>query len=98
MSFYFNSRVCDLNDGYEFKCFVQPSQDGGATERAVWMHLSERRTELFREVKRMYHGHSPVLEDAWALSGPFWGRHYVFWAGEVPLCVIYEVFSPALER
>ena len=72
--------------------------DGGATERAVWMHLSERRTELFREVKRMYHGHSPVLEDAWALSGPFWGRHYVFWAGEVPLCVIYEVFSPALER
>ena len=31
----------------------------------------------------MYHGHSPVLEDAWALSGPFWGRHYVFWAGEV---------------
>ena len=57
--------------------------DGGATERAVWMHLSERRTELFREVKRMYHGHSPVLEDAWALSGPFWGRHYVFWAGEV---------------
>ena len=72
--------------------------DGGATERAVWMHLSERRTELFREVKRMYHGHSPVLEDAWALSGPFWGRHYVFWAGEVPLCVIYEVFSPALGR
>ena len=72
--------------------------DGGATERAVWMHLSERRTELFREVKRMYHGHSPVLEDAWELRGPFWGRHYVFWAGEVPLCVIYEVFRPALER
>ena len=62
------------------------------------MHLSERRTELFREVKRMYHGHSPVLEDAWALSGPFWGRHYIFWHDGVPMTVVYEVFSPHLER
>jgi hypothetical protein len=27
-----------------------------ATERAVWMHLSDKRTELYREVRRMYHG------------------------------------------
>ena len=70
--------------------------DGAATERAVWMHLSERRTELFREVRRLYRGASPALEEAWGEDGPFWGRHYVFWAGEVPLCVIYEVFSPRL--
>lgn len=70
--------------------------DGAATERAVWMHLSERRTELFREVRRLYRGASPALEEAWGEAGPFWGRHYVFWAGEVPLCVIYEVFSPRL--
>ena len=31
-------------------------------------------------------------------AGPFWARHYIFWAGEQPLCVIYEVFSPELER
>ena len=55
------------------------------------MHLSERRTELFREVRRLYRGASPALEEAWGEDGPFWGRHYVFWAGEVPLCVIYEV-------
>ncbi|ACO67638.1 predicted protein, partial [Micromonas commoda] len=70
--------------------------DGAATERAVWMHLSERRTELFREVRRLYRGASPALEEAWGEVGPYWGRHYVFWAGEVPLCVIYEVFSPRL--
>lgn len=70
--------------------------DGAATERAVWMHLSERRTELFREVRRLYRGASPALEEAWGLRGPFWGRHYVFWAGAVPLCVIFEVFSPRL--
>ena len=72
--------------------------DGGATPRAVWMHLSDRRTELFREVRRMYRGDAPALERAWGVEGPFWARHYVFWAGGEPLCVIYEVFSPKLER
>lgn len=72
--------------------------DGGATERAVWMHLSDARTELYREVRRVYRGESPELERAWGVPGPFWARHYVFWAGEHPLCVIYEVFSPRLER
>lgn len=72
--------------------------DGGATERAVWMHLSDARTELYREVRRVYRGASPELERAWGVPGPFWARHYVFWAGECPLCVIYEVFSPRLER
>ena len=72
--------------------------DGGATERAVWMHLSDARTELYREVRRVYRGESTELERAWGVPGPFWARHYVFWAGEHPLCVIYEVFSPRLER
>ena len=47
-------------------------------------------------VRRLYRRASPALEEAWGEDGPFWGRHYVFWAGEVPLCVIYEVFSPRL--
>ena len=41
---------------------------------------------------------APALERAWGVEGPFWARHYVFWAGGEPLCVIYEVFSPKLER
>ena len=46
----------------------------------------------------MYHGDSPELEKAWGVKGPFWARHYIFWVGSCPLCVIYEVFSPRLEK
>lgn len=30
--------------------------------------------------------------------GPFWGRHYIFWHDSKPLTLIYEVFSPSLQR
>lgn len=30
--------------------------------------------------------------------GPFWGRQYLFWSGQRPLTLIYEVFSPKLQR
>jgi hypothetical protein len=30
------------------------------------------------------------------VPGPFWGRHYIFWSGDAPLTLIYEVFSPKL--
>ena len=71
---------------------------GGATSRPVWSHLSDAKTELYREVRRVYLGDAPALEAAWNVRGPFWARHYIFWAGAQPLCVIYEVFSPELER
>ena len=72
--------------------------NGGASNKPVWNHLSAGKTELYREVKRVYLGSSPRLEKAWNTTGPFWARHYIFWAGSQPLCVIYEVFSPSLER
>ena len=31
-------------------------------------------------------------------TGPFWGRQYFFWHNDKPLTLIYEVFSPALQR
>ena len=31
-------------------------------------------------------------------EGPFWGRQYFFWHDNKPLTLIYEVFSPALQR
>ena len=71
---------------------------GGATSRPVWSHLSDAKTELYREVRRVYLGSAPALEAAWNVRGPFWARHYIFWAGAQPLCVIYEVFSPELEK
>ena len=31
-------------------------------------------------------------------KGPFWGRQYFFWHDKKPLTLIYEVFSPTLQR
>ncbi len=31
-------------------------------------------------------------------EGPFWGRQYFFWHNDKPLTLIYEVFSPSLQR
>ena len=31
-------------------------------------------------------------------QGPFWGRQYIFWHDSKPLTLIYEVFSPRLQR
>ena len=41
--------------------------------------------------------HAP-LEQAFNESGPFWGRHYLFWHHGQPLTLIYEVFSPYLRN
>ena len=66
----------------------------------VWLKLAETKTELFREVRRIYRGVSPALATAWDLPSDttFWARHYIFWYHRRPLCVIHEVMSPRLER
>jgi chorismate lyase len=71
----------------------------GALERPVWLKLAENKTELFREVRRVYRGTSDPLASAWGLpnSTTFWARHYIFWCARKPLCVIHEVMSPRLE-
>eukprot|EP00873_Tetraselmis_striata_P040725 jgi/Tetstr1/460989/TSEL_006140.t1 len=66
--------------------------------KPIWVSLSEGRTELYREIKRVYCGHSEKLEEAFQRKGPFWGRHYIFWHDGKPLTVIYEVFSGSLEK
>ena len=64
----------------------------------IWASLARLRTELYRDVKGICYGHSSVLEAAFEQSGPFWGRHYLFWHHGQPLTVIYEVFSPYLQK
>lgn len=64
----------------------------------IWASLARLRTELYRDVQGLYHGHSLELERAFGESGPFWGRHYLFWHHGQPLTLIYEVFSPYLTR
>ncbi|MGL5510593.1 MAG: chorismate pyruvate-lyase family protein, partial [Microcoleaceae cyanobacterium] len=60
--------------------------------------LARLRTELYRDVQGVCYGHSPQLELAFGQSGPFWGRHYLFWHHGKPLTLIYEVFSPYLQK
>ncbi|KAM3099982.1 chorismate lyase [Phormidesmis sp. 146-35] len=62
----------------------------------VWTSLA--RLELYRDLKGIYCGHSSALEKAFGQPGPFWGRHYLFWHNGQPLTLIYEVFSPCLQK
>ena len=45
----------------------------------VWVLFAQNKTELYREVRRVYAGQSDQLEAAWGVPGPFWARHYIFW-------------------
>jgi chorismate lyase len=64
----------------------------------VWRSLSTLHTELYRDVRGIYYGYCPALESAFAQKAPFWGRHYLFWHDRQPLTLIYEVFSPYLQK
>lgn len=64
----------------------------------IWESLSRLHTELYRDIQGIYCGHCPALESAFQETGPFWGRHYLFWHDRKPLTLIYEVFSPYLAR
>ncbi len=64
----------------------------------IWASLARLKTELYRDVQGVCYGYSDALEDAFAVSGPFWGRYYLFWHHGQPLTLIYEVFSPYLEQ
>ncbi len=64
----------------------------------IWASLAKLRTELYRDVQGIYYGDSPALAQAFGETGPFWGRHYLFWHRGEPLTLIYEVFSPYLQR
>jgi len=64
----------------------------------IWDNLASLHSELYRDIQGLYYGHSPALAQAFGEAGPFWGRHYLFWHNGEPLTLIYEVFSPYLQR
>lgn len=64
----------------------------------IWASLAKLRTELYRDVRGIYYGNSPDLAAAFGEQGTLWGRHYLFWHHGQPLTLIYEVFSPYLQR
>jgi chorismate lyase len=63
----------------------------------IWASLAKLRTELYRDVRGIACGHSPILTAALG-PGPLWSRHYLFWHRGQPLTLIYEVFSPKLQQ
>jgi len=64
----------------------------------IWENLSRIHAELYRDVRGLCYGTCPALETAFEETGPFWGRHYLFWHHGQPLTLIYEVFSPYLQK
>lgn len=64
----------------------------------IWESLSRLHSELYRDIQGVYYGHCPALESAFGQNAPFWGRHYLFWHSGKPLTLIYEIFSPYLQR
>ncbi|TDH69442.1 hypothetical protein CCR75_008108 [Bremia lactucae] len=68
------------------------------TKIPIGENILQHKTELYRDMKNVFCGHSLELEKAFKAQGPFWGRSYVFWNGGRPMTYIYEVFSPALEK
>ncbi len=64
----------------------------------IWTSLTQLKTELYREVQGICYGNSKALELAFGEPGPFWGRHYLFWHHGRPITLIYEVFSPVLQK
>jgi chorismate lyase len=64
----------------------------------IWASLAKLRTELYRDVQGIYCGESPALAQAFETTETLWGRHYLFWHHGQPLTLIYEVFSPYLQR
>ncbi len=63
----------------------------------IWASLARLRTELYRDVRGICCGHSPILTAAFE-PGQLWSRHYLFWHHGQPLTLIYEVFSPNLQQ
>lgn len=64
----------------------------------IWDNLASLHSELYRDIQGLYYGNCEALEVAFQETGPFWGRHYLFWHSGQPLTLIYEVFSPYLQK
>ncbi|MFN3360542.1 MAG: chorismate lyase [Pseudanabaenaceae cyanobacterium] len=64
----------------------------------IWKSLNQKHTELYRDLRQIYYGHCPGVEATFGYPGPYWGRHYLLWHGGAPLTLIYEVYSPLLEK
>jgi len=64
----------------------------------IGVNLDRLRCAPHRDIRSVFLAHDPRLEAAFGHAGPFWGRDYLMREREELLCLIREIFSPALER
>ena len=64
----------------------------------IWVSLNQKYTELYRDLKGVYHGACPGLGEHFQAEGPYWARHYLLWHGGEPITMIYEIYSPNLKK
>jgi len=64
----------------------------------IWVSLQKKGVDIHRQIESLEFGNCAELEAGFGHAGPFWARHYTFYHDGEPLTVIYEVFSPELDR
>jgi chorismate lyase len=64
----------------------------------IWASLNQKHMELYRDLRGICRGYCPGLAATFGHDGLFWGRHYLLWHRGKPLTMIYEVYSPLLNK
>ena len=64
----------------------------------IWASLNQKHTELYRDLQGISQGYSPGLVETFGQPEPYWGRHYLLWHGGQPLTMIYEIYSPSIDK
>jgi len=64
----------------------------------IGTNLDRLRRAPHRDIRLLFLAENPRLEAAFGHPGPFWGRDYLMRERHETLCLIREIFSPALEE
>jgi chorismate lyase len=66
----------------------------------IWVSLNQKYTELYRDLKGVYHGKCPNLNGAFGNpeNDTYWARHYLLWHGGEPITMLYEIYAPAISK
>lgn len=63
----------------------------------IWSNLTQLKIEFYRDLKKIILINSKSLEQKFNQKGPFWGRYYIIWYKNIPLTIIFEIFSPKIK-
>jgi chorismate lyase len=64
----------------------------------IGTNLHRQNLEVYRDLRRIYHGRCKALASVFGNDRAYWGRHYLLWHGGKPLTLIYEIFNPAIAQ